>query len=379
MGRYFDVFATPVAPRGRFAVVFSDITERRAALEALQESERRFRNMADHAPVMIWVTDEQGACTYLNRRWYEFTGQSEQEALGQGWLEATHPDDRELAWNVFAEATARGQAFSLDYRIRRSDGTYRWAVDAAAPRFGGDGRFLGYVGSVHDITERKDTERFLADQRDREHEISLRLQQSMLPASLVDDPRIEIATAYRAGADLLEVGGDWYETFRRDDGRIGIVIGDVVGHNAEAAAAMGQLRAGLLALVPYADGPAQLLREVDRFAQRNRITNFATALCIFLDPNDGAIEYSSAGHLPALVCSADGDVRWLDGALSVPLGCSPPMTGPPPRITSTQRPCWSRTPTGSSSGAASRSTSVSSGSPPRWAPTATSRCSACAI
>ena len=320
MGRHFDVFAMPVAPHGRFALVFADITERRAALDALQESERRVRNMADHAPVKIWITDADGSCTYLSRRWYEFTGQSEEQALGHGWLEAVHPEDRGQAAGVVADATAHQQPFSIDFRLRRSDGTYRWAVDAAAPRFGGDGRFLGFVGSVLDITERKDAERAIAAQRDREHEIAVRLQRSMLPSAPVDDPRLDIATIYLAGADLLEVGGDWYETFHTRDGRVGVVVGDVVGHNAEAAAAMGQLRAGLLAMTPYTDGPDQLLCELDRFAQRHEISDFATALCIFLDPDDGTIVYSSAGHPPALVCTPQGEVRRLGGAISRPLG-----------------------------------------------------------
>ncbi len=320
MGRYFDVFAMPLAPRGRFALVFADITERHAALEALQESERRFRNMADNAPVMIWVTDAEGECTYLNRMWYEFTGQTEAEGLGRGWLDAIHPGDTVQAAATFAEATERRTAFTLDYRLRGRDGVYRWAVDAAAPRFSGQGTFLGFIGSVLDITERKEAERAIAAQRDHEHEIAFRLQLSMLPRAAVEDARIEIATAYVTGSDALQVGGDWYETFHAPDGRVVVVVGDVVGHNAEAAAAMGQLRAGLLAMTPFVDGPDQLLCELDDFARRHQITDFATALCIFLDPNNGAIEYSCAGHPPALVCPPRGAVRWLDEARSIPLG-----------------------------------------------------------
>jgi PAS domain S-box-containing protein len=320
MGRRFDVFATPVEPRGRFALVFSDVTERDEALEALQESEQRFRNMADHAPVMIWVTDPDGACTYLNRRWYEFTGQSEEDALGLGWLDATHPGDRDTAATTFADANERRSAFHLDYRLRRHDGIFRWAVDAAAPRFGADGRFLGFVGSVLDITARKEAEAALAAQLDAEHSIAVALQQSLLPTDLIDDPRIEMAATYVAGTDLLQVGGDWYETFHAGDGRFGLVVGDVVGHNVEAAAAMGQLRAGLLALAPRVDSPDELLLELDRFVRRHGITTFATALCLFLDPEDGAIEYSSAGHPPALLCARDGTIQWLDDARELPLG-----------------------------------------------------------
>jgi PAS domain S-box-containing protein len=132
--------------------------ERVAATAALRESETRFRGMADHAPVMVWVTDPNGYCTYLNRAWYEFTGQSKREAEGFGWLGATHPDDKAEAERIFLKANARQEAFRLEYRLRRADGSYRWAIDAALPRFGPGGEFLGYVGSVLDIDERREME-----------------------------------------------------------------------------------------------------------------------------------------------------------------------------------------------------------------------------
>jgi serine phosphatase RsbU (regulator of sigma subunit) len=179
---------------------------------------------------------------------------------------------------------------------------------------------MGFIGSVLDITDRKDAERTLAAQRDREQEVALRLQQAMLPRATVEDARFEIATTYVTGSDVLRVGGDFYETLHSPDGRIVVVVGDVVGHNADAAAAMGQLRSGLLALMPFIAGPGELLSELDRFAQRHQITNFATACCIFIDPDDGDVEYARAGHPPALLCSPNGTVRWLDAACSLPLG-----------------------------------------------------------
>ena len=135
-----------------------DITARKETESALAESEARFRNMADHAPVMMWVTQPDGACTYLNRQWYEFTGQTPKEAEGFGWLSVTHPDDMAESERVFLAANARHEPFRIEYRLRRSDGMYRWAIDAAAPRFGPDGAFLGYIGSVIDIHERRDVE-----------------------------------------------------------------------------------------------------------------------------------------------------------------------------------------------------------------------------
>lgn len=122
------------------------------------DSETRFQNMADFAPVMLWVTDADGACTYLNQRWYEFTGQTPTDAGGLGWLAATHPDDRPRTARIFMKANAARTPFRLEYRLRHADGSYHWAIDAALPRFGADGTFLGYIGSVIDIQDRRHAE-----------------------------------------------------------------------------------------------------------------------------------------------------------------------------------------------------------------------------
>jgi PAS domain S-box-containing protein len=169
LGRWFDVYAfrTSEPAQRRVAILFNDISARRNAELALQESETRFRNMADQAPVMMWVTDADARCTYLNRSWYEFTGQSEAEGEGFGWLEAVHPDDRGWSGEVFLAASAKQEPFRLEYRLRRADGVYRWAIDAASPRLGPNGEFLGYVGSVIDIDKRREVENALRESEER--------------------------------------------------------------------------------------------------------------------------------------------------------------------------------------------------------------------
>lgn len=122
-----------------------------AEIEAIYQS-------IDNAPIMIWVTDTQGYCNYLNKRWYEFTEQTEATGLGFGWLDAVHPDDREFSRNIFLRAVEHQEAFQLEYRLRRKDGEYRWAIDAANPWIGENGEFKGYIGSVIDIHERKQAE-----------------------------------------------------------------------------------------------------------------------------------------------------------------------------------------------------------------------------
>ncbi|MGI8673557.1 MAG: PAS domain-containing hybrid sensor histidine kinase/response regulator, partial [Luteitalea sp.] len=151
-----------------------DITEQRDAAAALAASEQHFRMLADHAPVMIWQTDPSGACTFLNQRWYLFTGQTPEQGLGFGWLDAVHPDQREAAAATFKNATDDAGTSQMEYRLRHHSGEYFWAIDSATPHYDGDGVFRGYIGSVTDISDRKaveeQRERLLLAEREARHE-----------------------------------------------------------------------------------------------------------------------------------------------------------------------------------------------------------------
>jgi PAS domain S-box-containing protein len=149
------------------AGVTRDITDRKQTEEALRFSEQRFRDMADNASMMIWVTDTTGYCTYLSRSWYDFSGQTEAEGLGFGWLNVVHPDDREASKAVFLSANECQDAFQVEYRLRRQDGVYRTCIDTARPWFGVDGAFKGYIGSVIDIDDRNQTETALRQSEER--------------------------------------------------------------------------------------------------------------------------------------------------------------------------------------------------------------------
>ncbi|MBL1178395.1 PAS domain S-box protein [Pantanalinema sp. GBBB05] len=155
LGRvFYDANGNPVTMTG----VDMDISERKQTEANLRASEERFRQMADNTPMKIWVTDAAGYCTYLNQRWYKFTGQTEATALGFGWLEAVHPDDREFSRAVFLNAVEQQMAFQLEYRLRRQDGQYCWAIDTAIPWLGPEGELKGYIGSVVNIHDRKQAE-----------------------------------------------------------------------------------------------------------------------------------------------------------------------------------------------------------------------------
>ena len=162
MWRRFSIRAVPIFDNmgcvSEWVGVHTDVTEQREAEQLLRESEKRFRQMADNTPVMIWVTDTENNCNYLNARWYEFNGPVQQGDDGFHWLNATHPDDKPAIENKFWEAHARREPVRLEYRRRKADGTYCWVLDVASPRFDGGGVFLGYVGSVLEIDELRRTQ-----------------------------------------------------------------------------------------------------------------------------------------------------------------------------------------------------------------------------
>lgn len=149
------------------AGVTRDITDRKRAEEALRSSEQQFRNLADNASMMVWVTDTTGSCTFLSRSWYEFSGQTEAAGLGFGWLNVVHPADRESSKAIFLSANEHQEAFQLEYRLRRKDGEYRTCIDVARPWFDANGEFEGYIGSVIDIDDRKQSEAALRESEER--------------------------------------------------------------------------------------------------------------------------------------------------------------------------------------------------------------------
>ncbi|HYJ06485.1 MAG TPA: PAS domain-containing protein [Chthoniobacterales bacterium] len=149
-----DAQGKPGCMRG----VSRDITKRKMAEEALRESEARFRTVADVAPVMIWMSDTDKKGVFFNKGWLEFTGQTVDDEMGAGWLKGVHAEDLPHCLDVCGIAFSKREPFTVEYRLRRRDGEYRWLLDTGTPRFEADGTFLGYIGSCIDIGQRKQAE-----------------------------------------------------------------------------------------------------------------------------------------------------------------------------------------------------------------------------
>lgn len=150
----------------------TDITEQQQMLSALQENEARFRSVADSVPVLLWLADNKGGFVFLNQTWRLFTGKTLDEGRGQGWAGGLHSEDRLSIQEQYMEAFDKREQFSLECRLLRHDGVYRWMHFTGVPRFAPDGVFVGYVGSFNDITERKETEIELVNAKEAAEEMA---------------------------------------------------------------------------------------------------------------------------------------------------------------------------------------------------------------
>lgn len=150
---------------GQLICVCSDITERKLAEMALQESQRRYQSLTEASPICIFQTDPRGNCLYMNDRWSEVTGLKLEEALGQGWIRALHPDDRERVFTEWYGAVVGQRQFSSEYRLMGADGKTIWVIGQVVPEIGDDGEVIGYVGALADISDRilaeKEQQKFL--------------------------------------------------------------------------------------------------------------------------------------------------------------------------------------------------------------------------
>jgi PAS domain S-box-containing protein len=204
-GRWFEASAYRIGEDHQrlIAILFTDITERKRSEASLRRSEQLYREIADQAPVMIWLTDARGKGTYLSQSWYEFTGQTPENGLGLGFLTAIDGFDGKDGAIEFVRAIESKSPLYSEHRLRRANGTYAWVISSAHPRLDDGGEFLGYIGSTLDITDRKLAEESLRASRD--------LNQSVIdsmPAHIaVLDTRGEITLVNKAWLRFAEENG----------------------------------------------------------------------------------------------------------------------------------------------------------------------------
>jgi PAS domain S-box-containing protein len=203
-------------------LVVRDASQQQRAVAALRESESRFRSLADHAPIMIWETDEEGRTKYFNRASLEYTGSRMAEKTGGGWVRNILPEDRDSILVPYQEAIRERRAFTAEFRYRRADGAFRWVRASGTPRFAPDGTFVGLIGTTIDIDDW------------RSAEAELRRLNAELERRLAD-----LAESEARFRSLTALSSDWYweqdeelrfvETGGRNDLRGGISQADHIG------------------------------------------------------------------------------------------------------------------------------------------------------
>jgi len=161
INRIFSLQLFLLFTAGPFMVLAVLVEERKRQGSVLRESEKRFRLMANSAPVMIWMSGTEKQATYFNQLWLDFTGRSEAD-LQVGLAGVVHPEDHQKCSEIYSQAFDQRQAFRKECRLRRHDGQYRWMLDIGVPRFHEDGAFAGYIGSCVDVTDCKHAEEALA-------------------------------------------------------------------------------------------------------------------------------------------------------------------------------------------------------------------------
>lgn len=159
-GTFFPVScaASPIFENGvpvSTIIEVKDLTEEKAAEQALRDSEEKFRFMAESMPQMFWTTKPNGSCDYFNQKWVEYTGVPIEQLLGFGWLDTIHPDDRETANQAWLHAVETKQEYQVEYRVKSADGQYRWHLAKGLPRYNSNGELIMWVGSTTDYHSQK--------------------------------------------------------------------------------------------------------------------------------------------------------------------------------------------------------------------------------
>jgi PAS domain S-box-containing protein len=197
---YFDGYYSPLRDQdgaiiGGIAVI-RDITDRKLTEERLRETESRFQNMADAAPVLLWMSGTDGLCTFFNQTWLAFTGRALEEEWGVGWAEGIHFEDFQRCMDTYLASFNARKVFEMEYRLKRHDGEFRWILDRGTPRYGPGGKFAGYIGSCVDITDRKQLETQLVKAvRDRDDFLSIASHELRTPLTTL---RLEIESLRRS-------------------------------------------------------------------------------------------------------------------------------------------------------------------------------------
>ena len=156
-----DKFSQSDSQQNLFIVSIVDLTNQEMRSEILKESQFRFENIANSAPVMIWISDVDGMFNFVNKVWCDFTGRTLGDELGLNWVQDVHPDEGKTLLDIYNKALETRTTFSFEFRFKRKDNIYRWLIINGVPRFNSEENFLGLIGTCLDINTQKENEEYI--------------------------------------------------------------------------------------------------------------------------------------------------------------------------------------------------------------------------
>ena len=293
-----------------------------------QEAETRYRTLVEQTPGITYVQEPLGssnpkAVTYVSPQYETILGYPAESQMidEEHWLRTVHPEDRERVLAEEARTDESGEPFRMEYRVIAGDGRVVWVRDEATLVRDEEGHPLYWLGVQYDVTEQKRE----AQERERieqELRIARLIQQTLLPKTLPELSGYNVAAYYQPAR---EVGGDFYDLFELEDGRLGLVVGDVTDKGIPAALVMATTRTVLRASAQRLFPPAEVLKRANDALVADIPSNmFITCLYAILDTESGRLVYANAGHDLPYLRHYGGGVEELR-ARGMPLGLMPGM------------------------------------------------------
>jgi PAS domain-containing protein len=333
IGGVFDLRATRIGDL--VFIVYRNVTDR---VEREEESRRHQASLAEAqriANIGSWSWDATSGVTQWSDHFFEICGLDRSVRPDRGrFLELLDDETAAELQATMAEAAAADRSFQLEVRLRRPDGDVRAVVITGEAATAPEGGHVALTrGTIQDVTDRRHVEHALRRSEERlrqEHETVDILQAAILPNELPDIGGATLLARYLAASENVGIGGDFYDAFILDDGRVLLTVGDVAGKGIEAAEAVGQLRNSLRMAAVIDPDPEVLVQRLNQLIAQGFSAPFATAVIGIYEPADGTFTWCSAGHLPLLHRRLDGDVVQLgDLPTHPPLGVSAVRLRPP--------------------------------------------------
>ena len=279
-----------------------------AALAALRlelaKSEERYRILGAALPGVTWTANPAGLLDDIVG--LPSSSRLGASSLGEGWLGFVHDDDRAATLVLWQAALDAGTPYEAQFRMLTDEGVYRWQLVRALPQRDDAGKIMRWIGVNIDVDEQH---------RAFEHEqrIAFMLQEASLPTVLPALPDVYLSAYYRPGHSEATIGGDWYDAFVLEDGRLVLTIGDVLGKGLVAAVTMGKIRQAMRAVARLLPDPNALLDAADHTVRTDSTLTdtYATALAGIYDPRSQSFTFASAGHPGPVLRRTDGSIEEL--------------------------------------------------------------------